>query len=57
MLLPKLLRPKIRPPLVVEEGGGGFSIWDAVGARDWRMEYVRCMVKVCSVYYYRLLYV
>ena len=36
--------PKIRPALVEEDGGGGFWICDAVGARDWRMEYVRCMV-------------
>ena len=31
--------PKRRLPLVEEEGGGGFWICDAVGARDWRMEY------------------
>lgn len=36
--------PKIRPALVEEDGGGGFWICDAVGARDWRMEYVRCMM-------------
>lgn len=41
---PKLLLPNILPVLVVEVGGGGFSNCDAVGARDWRMEYVRCMV-------------
>lgn len=32
--------PKNRPALVDDEGGGGFWICDAVGARDWRMEYV-----------------
>jgi hypothetical protein len=26
--------------LVDEDGGGGFWICDAVGARDWRIEYV-----------------
>jgi hypothetical protein len=31
--------------LVVEGGGGGFSIWEAVGARDWRIEYVRCILE------------
>ena len=36
--------PKKRPDLVEEEGGGGFWICDAVGARDWRMEYVRCIL-------------
>ena len=41
---PKLDLPKKRPDLVEEEGGGGFWICDAVGARDWRMEYVRCIV-------------
>ena len=39
-----LLFPKRRPDLVDEEGGGGFWICDAVGARDWRIEYVRCIV-------------
>ena len=36
--------------LVEDDGGGGFWICDAVGALDWRMEYVRCMfaVVVCS---------
>ena len=38
-------RPKNRPDFVDEGGGGGFCICDAVGARDWRMEYVRCMMK------------
>jgi hypothetical protein len=42
--VPKLLRPKRRPLLVEEAGGGGFSICDAVGARDWRIEYVRCIL-------------
>jgi hypothetical protein len=32
--------PKNRPALVDEDGGGGFWICDAVGARDWRIEYV-----------------
>lgn len=41
---PRLALPKNLPDLVDEEGGGGFWIWEAVGARDWRMEYVRCMV-------------
>lgn len=43
-VLPKLLLPNRRPPLVEDEGGGGFSIWEAVGARDWRIEYVRCIL-------------
>lgn len=42
--VPMLALPKIRPPLVEDEGGGGFWICEAVGARDWRMEYVRCMM-------------
>ena len=42
--VPMLPRPKRRPPLVEEDGGGGVSICDAVGARDWRMEYVRCIL-------------
>lgn len=41
---PMLALPKNLPDLVDEEGGGGFWIWEAVGARDWRMEYVRCMM-------------
>ena len=37
--LPTLPFPKRRPlPLVDEDGGGGFWIWLAVGARDWRIE-------------------
>ena len=43
---PKLLLPKKRLVLVEEVGGGGFWICEAVGARDWRMEYVRCMMSV-----------
>ena len=39
-----LERPKRRLALVEEEGGGGFWICEAVGARDWRMEYVRCIL-------------
>ena len=42
--LPTLLLPKKRPDFVDDVGGGGFWIWEAVGARDWRMEYVRCMM-------------
>ena len=41
-----LARPNNLLPLVDDEGGGGFWICDAVGARDWRMEYVRCIVAV-----------
>lgn len=41
---PRLLLPKKRLVLVDEAGGGGFWIWEAVGARDWRMEYVRCIL-------------
>lgn len=44
IVLPMLARPKRRPPLVEEAAGGGFWICDAVGARDWRIEYVRCML-------------
>ena len=36
--------PKNRPDLVEEDGGGGFWICEAVGARLCRMEYVRCMM-------------
>jgi hypothetical protein len=42
---PKLPRPNRRPCFVEDDGGGGFSIWEAVGARDWRIEYVRCILK------------
>lgn len=45
---PMLLFPRRRPVLVEELGGGGFSSCDAVGARDWRIEYVRCMMKAWS---------
>lgn len=41
--VPILLLPKKRLPLVEDEGGGGFWICEAVGARDWRIEYVRCI--------------
>ena len=44
--IPMLALPKKRFALVVDEGGGGFWICDAVGARDWRIEYVRCMMAV-----------
>jgi hypothetical protein len=30
--------PNHLPLLVVDKGGGGLSICEAVGARDWRME-------------------
>lgn len=51
-----LVLPKNLPLLVVAEGGGGFWICEAVGARDWRMEYVRCMMAVvvgvvCGVWF------
>lgn len=36
--IPMLALPNSLPALVEEEGGGGFWICDAVGARDWRME-------------------
>jgi hypothetical protein len=42
--LPMLLLPKNLPALVEDDGGGGFWICEAVGARDWRMEYVRCIL-------------
>ena len=41
---PMLAFPNRRPPLVDDDGGGGFWICDAVGARDWRIEYVLCML-------------
>jgi hypothetical protein len=41
-----LLLPKSLPALVDDDVGGGFWICDAVGARDWRMEYVRCIFAV-----------
>ncbi|KAH9826790.1 hypothetical protein Tdes44962_MAKER03335 [Teratosphaeria destructans] len=44
-----LLLPKNLLDLVEEAGGGGFWICEAVGARDWRMEYVRCIVAVVVV--------
>jgi hypothetical protein len=39
-----LLLPKNLPALVEDDGGGGFWICEAVGARDWRIEYVRCIL-------------
>jgi hypothetical protein len=39
--------PKKRPLFVDDDGGGGFWICDAVGARDERMLYVRCILLVC----------
>lgn len=41
-----LLLPKNLPALVEDDGGGGVWICEAVGARDWRMEYVRCILAV-----------
>ena len=41
--IPIELLPKNRLDFVDDVGGGGFWIWEAVGARDWRMEYVRCI--------------
>ena len=41
-----LLRPNNLFALVEDDDGGGVWICDAVGARDWRMEYVRCMFAV-----------
>ena len=38
MDIPMLVLPKNLPLLVVAEGGGGFWICEAVGARDWRIE-------------------
>ena len=35
---PTLAFPKKRPDLVEDDGGGGFCICEAVGARDWRIE-------------------
>ena len=43
---PILPLPNRRLPFVEEDGGGGFAICDAVGARDWRIEYVRCIFAV-----------
>jgi len=44
LFIPMLALPNRRLVLVEEDCGGGFSICDAVGARDWRIEYVRCMM-------------
>lgn len=41
--------PKNRPDFVEEDGGGGFWICEAVGARLCRMEYVRCMMDGCVI--------
>lgn len=49
-LLTYLLFPNSRLDLVDELGGGGFSSCEAVGARDWRIEYVRCMLEDGSGY-------
>lgn len=43
-VVPILPLPKSLPALVEDDCGGGFSICDAVGARDWRIEYVRCIL-------------
>ena len=47
--LPRELLPN-RRFLVEEVCGGGFSICEAVGARDWRMEYVRCILRRYRAY-------
>ena len=47
--LPTPPLPKKRPDFVEEDGGGGFWIWEAVGARLCRIEYVRCMMGNCLV--------
>jgi hypothetical protein len=39
-----LVEPNSRVDLVDDGGGGGFCSCEAVGARDWRIEYVRCMM-------------
>lgn len=44
--LPKFPRPNSLPAFVEDDGGGGVSSCDAVGARDWRIEYVRCIFAV-----------
>lgn len=41
--------PKKRPDFVEEDGGGGFWICEAVGARLCRIEYVRCMMMMSCV--------
>ena len=41
---PMLLLPNSLPPLVELICGGGVSSCEAVGARDWRIEYVRCIL-------------
>ena len=46
--LPTPPLPKKRPDFVEEDGGGGFWICEAVGARLCRIEYVRCMLVVLS---------
>jgi hypothetical protein len=48
--VPMLALPKNRPAFVEDDGGGGFWICDAVGARDWRMLYVRCILLVGCIY-------
>lgn len=49
--IPMLPLPKKRPLLVEDAGGGGLWICDAVGARDWRMLYVRCIVVVVGEWF------
>jgi hypothetical protein len=46
--VPMLAFPKKRPLFVEDDGGGGFWICDAVGAREERMLYVRCILLVCG---------
>lgn len=35
--------------MVLEGGGGGFWSCEAVGALEWRIEYVRCIVKTVNL--------
>jgi len=51
-LSPRDPPPKNRPLLVDDWGGGGVWICAAVGARDWRKEYERCIyqpISLCQV--------
>jgi hypothetical protein len=47
--LPRFVFPKRRPDLVDDCGGGGVCSSEAVGARDERIEYVRCMMAVWTM--------
>jgi hypothetical protein len=48
--VPMLAFPKKRPLFVEDDGGGGLWICDAVGAREERMLYVRCILLICGGY-------